>query len=60
MDPKDDPKNAAFAGPCHYCGGGVPTSDRPGLYPGALSRADNETYICSDCGIREALAGIIR
>jgi len=22
--------------------------------PGALSRADNETYICSDCGVEEA------
>ena len=24
----------------------------------ALSRVDNETYICPDCGIREALASL--
>ena len=24
----------------------------------ALSRVDNETYICPDCGTREALEGI--
>lgn len=30
------------------------------LYSGvpALSRADNETLICPDCGTREALAGL--
>jgi hypothetical protein len=26
-----------------------------GRYPGALSRTDNKTQICSDCGVAEAL-----
>lgn len=26
-------------------------------YP-ALSRADNETYICADCGVRQALQSL--
>lgn len=44
-----------FAGPCPRCGGGVPNSVNPGAYPGALSRYDNKTYICSSCGTEEAL-----
>jgi len=27
-----------------------------GIYPPALSRVDNETYICNDCGTDEALS----
>ena len=33
----------------------IPTNEHPGQYPGALSRADNKTEICSDCGVAEAL-----
>jgi hypothetical protein len=33
----------------------IPCNERPGEYPGALSRADNETEICSACGEDEAL-----
>ena len=33
----------------------IPTNDAPGLYPGALSRADNKTEICSFCGYDEAV-----
>jgi hypothetical protein len=33
----------------------VPSAEHPGEYPGALSRLDNETEICSECGTREAL-----
>jgi hypothetical protein len=33
----------------------VPNNDQPGAYPGALSRVDNETEICSACGEDEAL-----
>lgn len=33
----------------------IPTNDAPGLYPGALSRADNATEICSFCGYDEAV-----
>lgn len=33
----------------------IPNNDMPGAYPGALSRVDNKTYICSECGVMEAL-----
>jgi hypothetical protein len=33
----------------------IPNNDQPGAYPGAISRADNKTEICSDCGTAEAL-----
>lgn len=41
---------------CPRCGGGIPNSQHPGLYPGALSRWDNITEVCSDCGTQEAMA----
>lgn len=40
---------------CPRCGGFIPSNERPGQYPGALSRADNETEVCSACGQEEAL-----
>lgn len=40
---------------CPRCGGAIPNDATPGAYPGALSRTDNETEICSECGTREAL-----
>lgn len=40
---------------CPRCGGGIPNAYHRGLYPGALSRADNETEICSNCGSEEAM-----
>lgn len=40
---------------CPDCGGYIPNNDRPGAYPGAISRRDNKTEICSACGTREAL-----
>lgn len=40
--------------PCSRCGGGIPNSTHPGAYPGALSRFDNATEICSACGELEA------
>lgn len=33
----------------------IPTNERPGEYPGALSRADNLTEVCSSCGHDEAM-----
>lgn len=51
-----DPKSSDFAGPCPRCGGGVPNDAAQGEYPGALSRFDNETMICSGCGTAEAFA----
>jgi ribosomal protein S27AE len=41
---------------CPRCGGGVPNSMHPGKFPGALSRWDNRTELCSDCGTDEAMA----
>lgn len=41
---------------CPTCGGSVPNNETPGAYPGAISRADNQTEICSACGTSEALA----
>jgi hypothetical protein len=41
---------------CPGCGGWIPNNENPGAYPGALSRYDNHTEICSDCGQKEALA----
>jgi len=40
---------------CPRCLGFIPSNARPGQYPGALSRADNRTEVCSDCGTEEAL-----
>jgi hypothetical protein len=33
----------------------IPTNQQPGVYPGALSRADNKSEICSPCGEDEAM-----
>ena len=33
----------------------IPNNEQPGAYPGAISRADNETEICSECGVSEAI-----
>lgn len=41
---------------CPSCGGYIPNNTYPGQYPGALSRRDNLTEICSECGTLEALA----
>lgn len=40
---------------CPRCGGFIPNDAMPGAYPGALSRTDNKTEVCSDCGTDEAL-----
>lgn len=40
---------------CPRCAGGIPNDARRGEYPGALSRTDNVTYICSACGEHEAM-----
>lgn len=40
---------------CPRCLGGIPNNAARGMYPGALSRTDNETEICSACGTLEAL-----
>ena len=40
---------------CPRCGGYIPSNENPGQYPGALSRVDNVTEVCSACGTEEAL-----
>ena len=44
---------------CPRCGGPIPNAESPGAYPGALSRVDNRTEICSRCGVLEALSGFM-
>ena len=44
-----------YAGPCPRCGEPVPSRENCGQYPGARSRVDNKTFICSQCGAEEAL-----
>jgi hypothetical protein len=41
---------------CPTCLGFIPNNVTPGAYAGALSRRDNQTEICSACGVEEALA----
>ena len=41
---------------CPRCHGFIPTNLTPGRYPGAISRTDNKTEICSDCGREEAMS----
>lgn len=40
---------------CPRCNGYIPNDSQPGAYPGAISRVDNRTEICSECGSSEAL-----
>lgn len=46
------------ANQCPRCGGGVPNDTQRGQYPGALSRYDNATYVCSKCGSEEGLSSV--
>jgi len=41
--------------PCPICDGAIPNEEQEGEYPGATSRFDNKTEICSACGTAEAL-----
>jgi len=40
---------------CPICNGPIPNALHEGKYCGALSRRDNKTEICSDCGVMEAI-----
>ena len=48
-------KRKTKANTCPRCKGGIPSDLHRGQYPGALSRLDNATYICSSCGMNEAM-----
>lgn len=41
--------------PCPRCAGAIPNKKYHGEYSGALSRLDNSTEICSECGTLEAM-----
>jgi hypothetical protein len=40
---------------CPRCLGPIPNAEHKGQYPGALSRTDNATEVCSRCGQDEAV-----
>jgi hypothetical protein len=40
---------------CPRCAHYIPSDEEPGAYPGAMSRADDETEVCSSCGSEEGL-----
>lgn len=44
---------------CPRCLGGIPNNDERGAYPGALSRTDDKTEVCSDCGLAEAIEQVL-
>lgn len=46
---------------CPRCDHLIPNDDQPGEFPGAVSRLDNATEICSVCGVDEAVGnGVVR
>lgn len=45
---------------CPRCLGYIPNNEMPGAYIGAMSRTDNATEICSDCGTEEAMLDFAR
>ncbi len=47
------------AQPCPICRGMIHNNETPGAYPGAMSRFDNHTEVCSLCGSVEALIGLM-
>ena len=49
------PKPRAHVRTCPQCGGPIPNSTYPGMGPGAISRTDNRTEICTDCGMAESM-----
>jgi len=40
---------------CPICAQPIPNREHAGMYAGALSRRDNKTEICSECGVMEAM-----
>ena len=43
---------------CPRCGEPIPNREHAGEYAGAISRRDNATEICSECGTIEAMEDI--
>jgi hypothetical protein len=44
---------------CPRCLGYIPSNAFAGEYPGAISRVDNKTEVCSDCGVEEAILALV-
>lgn len=40
---------------CPRCGHQIPNDQFPGQFPGATSRTDNATEVCSACGTHEGV-----
>lgn len=57
MNPQHQDPKAEFA-TCPRCGEQKLRVDRPAM--NALSRTDNKTYVCSDCGTSEGLEDFVR
>lgn len=45
---------------CPRCLGYIPSNTFAGEYLGAISRIDNKTEICSDCGTEEAILALVK
>lgn len=52
-------KEATTLTVCPRCEGYIPNNDNPGAYPGAVSRVDNATEVCSACGVEEAIVALV-
>lgn len=53
--PAPEPTTARMYPTCPRCGDFIPRNESPGEYPGAISRTDNATEICSTCGQAEGV-----
>ena len=40
---------------CPRCNGYIPSNENPGAHIGAVSRLDNKTEVCSQCGTEESV-----
>ena len=45
---------------CPRCSEPIPNREHAGMYAGAISRQDNKTEICSECGVMEAMNDFAR
>lgn len=45
---------------CPKCNEPIPSREDAGKYPGAISRIDNKTEICSECGVLESIDDFLK
>ena len=43
---------------CPICGHYIPNDNNPGEHPGSISRVDNVTEICNQCGFNQAVEAL--